>query len=279
MTDLISRIISEMVLPGPKPQHTCSSLSGSGCSVCGHCAVNRSAEVESMASAGATRISLVPGGGASLKAKIARMIDHTLLKPEASELEIRRLCEEAVKHGFASVCVNPCWVQLCAKLVKGSRVKVCTVVGFPLGGNSSATKAFEAAQAVKDGADELDMVANIGQIKSGKLDLVEQDIREVVKAAKGRPVKVILESCLLTDAEKVRAALAAKAAGAAFVKTSTGFSTGGATVNDVALLRRVVGSQMGIKAAGGVRDLDTALKLIESGATRIGASASVGIVA
>jgi deoxyribose-phosphate aldolase len=221
---------------------------------------------------------MAPGDGAALKSKIARLIDHTLLKPEATEIEIRRLCEEAVRYGFASVCVNPCWASLCARLVKGSRVKVCTVVGFPLGGNTTEVKAFEAAKGVKDGADELDMVANIGWIVGDKLDLVEQDIREVVKAARGKPVKVIIETCLLTDEEKVRAALAAKNAGAAFVKTSTGFSKGGANASDVALLRRVVGREMGVKASGGIRDLETAAKMVESGATRIGASASVGIV-
>lgn len=268
-----------MVPPGQQPQRKpCSSLAGAGCSTCGHCAVNRPKEVDGMASAGAARISMAPADGIALKARIARLIDHTLLKPEATETEIRKLCDEAVKHGFASVCVNPCWTQLCSRLVSGSRVKVCTVIGFPLGANTSEAKAFEAAKAVHDGADELDMVANIGWIKSGKLDLVEHDIREVVRAAKGKPLKVIIETCLLTDEEKVRASLAAKAAGAAFVKTSTGFSKGGATVGDVALMRRAVGSGMGVKAAGGVRDLETALKLVESGATRIGASASVAIV-
>ncbi|RJP74480.1 MAG: deoxyribose-phosphate aldolase [Candidatus Zixiibacteriota bacterium] len=213
-----------------------------------------------------------------MKAKIARMIDHTLLKPEGTEAEIRRLCDEAAKHGFASVCVNPCWVPLCRRLLQGSRVKVCTVIGFPLGANRGEAKACEAALAVKDGAGELDMVANLGRIKSGQMDLVEQDIREVVRAARGVPVKVIIETALLTDEEKVRACLAARAAGAAFVKTSTGFSKGGATADDVALMRRVVGPAMGVKASGGVKDLDTAVKMIESGATRIGASASVAIV-
>jgi deoxyribose-phosphate aldolase len=240
--------------------------------------VHREREVEQITAAGASRISLAPGGIASLKSRIARLIDHTLLKPEATEPEISQLCSEAMRYGFASVCVNGCWVPLCKKLIAGERVKICSVVGFPLGANSSAVKAAEAAQAVKDGADELDMVANIGWIKSGKMDMVEQDIREVVKAAKGTPLKVIIETALLTDEEKIRASLAAKNAGAAFVKTSTGFGKGGATAGDVALMRRVVGPKMGVKASGGVRDFGTALQMIESGATRIGASASVGII-
>lgn len=277
MQDLIAKVVSEMIPLGQETKPVCQDTPGA-CSVCGRCPVHRSQEVEQIAAAGAERISLAPGGIASLKAKIARMIDHTLLKPEATEAEIRKLCEEAMRYGFASVCVNPCWVPLCAKLIPKGRVRVCTVLSFPLGANSTAVKALEAAQAVKDGAEELDMVANIGWVKAGKLDLVEQDIREVVKAARGVPVKVIIETCLLTDEEKVRASLAAKNAGAAFVKTSTGFNKAGATVGDVALMRRVVGPKMGVKASGGVRDFGTALQMIQSGATRIGASASVAIV-
>ncbi|MCX6640855.1 MAG: deoxyribose-phosphate aldolase [bacterium] len=209
---------------------------------------------------------------------MARLIDHTLLKPEATESEVRRLCEEARKYEFASVCINPCWVPLCAKLLKGSKPKVCTVIGFPLGATTSAAKASEAAQAVRSGAQELDMVINVGFLKSGLHAQVEDDIREVVKAGRGAPVKVIIETCLLSDEEKVKACLAAKQAGASFVKTSTGFSKSGATVGDIALMRRVVGPKLGVKAAGGVRDFATALQMVEAGATRIGASASVGIV-
>ncbi len=277
MEDLIARVVSEMIPPGREERPLCADTPGA-CSVCGQCVHHRAREVDQITAAGADRISLSPGGISSLKARIARMIDHTLLKPEASEAEIRRLCAEALRYGFASVCVNPCWVPLCRKLISGGRTKVCTVVGFPLGANQTPAKAFEAAQAVKEGADELDMVANIGWVKSGTLDLVEEDIRQVVKAAKGTPVKVIIETCLLTDEEKVRASLAARAAGAAFVKTSTGFNKAGATVGDVALMRRVVGPQMGVKAAGGIRDFASALQMVESGATRLGASASVAIV-
>ena len=283
MQDLIARVVSEMIPPGRADQPICQDSPGA-CSTCGRCPVHREREVEQITAAGAERISLAPGGIASLKSKIARLIDHTLLKPDATEAEIRKLCDEAVRYGFASVCVNGVWVPLCKKLIAGGpqdggrRVKICSVVGFPLGANSTAVKVFEAAQAVKDGADELDMVANIGWIKSGKLDLVEQEIREIVKAAKSLPLKVIIETALLTDEEKVRASLAAKTAGAAFVKTSTGFGKGGATAGDVALMRRVVGPKMGVKASGGVRDFAAALQMIESGATRIGASASVAII-
>lgn len=278
MQDLIGKIVSEMVAAQPRPQEAVCQDSPGECSTCGQCVVQRPQEVDRITAAGADRITMTPGGITDLKSKIARLIDHTLLNPEATEAEIRRLCEEAKRFRFASVCVHPCWVPLCRKLITDGSVKVCTVVGFPLGANHTEVKAFEAARAVKDGAQELDMVANIGWIKSGKMDLVEEDIRSVVKAAKGVPVKVIIETCLLTDEEKVRASLAAKNAGAAFVKTSTGFNKGGATVGDVALMRRVVGPKMGVKASGGVRDVGTALQMIESGATRIGASASVAIV-
>lgn len=278
MQDLIGKIVSEMVAAQPRPQEAVCKELPEECSTCGQCVVHRPSEVDQITAAGADRITMTPGGITDLKSKIARLIDHTLLKPEATEAEIRRLCEEALRYGFASACVHPCWVPLAVKLTSGSRVKVCTVVGFPLGANQTEVKAFEAAQAVKAGAQELDMVANIGWIKSGKLDLVEEDIRSVVKAARGVPVKFIIETCLLSDEEKVRASLAAKNAGAAFVKTSTGFNKGGATVGDVALMRRVVGPKMGVKASGGVRDIGTVLQMIESGATRIGASASVAIV-
>lgn len=278
MQDLISKIVSEMIPPGRDAAHVCSHTASGTCSVCGQCALFRPKETNQIVAAGASRLSFSPGDGAALKAKIARLIDHTILKPETTEADVRRLCEEALRYGFASVCVNTCWVPLCRRLVQGGRVKVCTVVSFPLGSNATEVKAYEAAQAVKAGADELDMVANLGWIKEGKLDLVQHDIRAVVKAAKGAAVKVIIETCLLTDEEKVRACLAAKAAGAAFVKTSTGFNKEGATVGDVALMRRVVGREMGVKASGGIRDLETATQMVEYGATRIGASASVGIV-
>lgn len=212
--------------------------------------------------------------------KIASMIDHTLLKPDAGQEQIAQLCFEAKRYGFASVCVNPTWIELCAKLLQGTTVKVCTVIGFPLGANTPEVKAYETAQAIQLGAQEVDMVINIGALKSRDLQLVARDIRGVVKIAheKGVLVKVIIETGLLTDEEKVIACLIAKEVGADFVKTSTGFSGGGATVNDVALMRRVVGPQVGVKASGGVRTYEDAEQMIKAGANRIGASASVKII-
>lgn len=210
---------------------------------------------------------------------IARMIDHTLLKPEATAAQIEKLCNEAKEYGFASVCVNPWHVPLASKLLEGSPVKVCTVIGFPLGANTSTIKAIEAREAVGNGASEVDMVINIGALKAGDLSTVKKDIEAVVGAVEeGVIVKVIIETCLLTNEEKEQACRLAKEAGADFVKTSTGFSTGGATVEDVALMRRVVGESMGVKASGGVRDYETAVKMIEAGATRIGTSSGVTIV-
>jgi deoxyribose-phosphate aldolase len=211
---------------------------------------------------------------------LAHMIDHTLLKPEATKKDVEQVCAEAKKYGFASVCVNPCYVKLCARLLLNTGVNVCTVVGFPLGATSSAVKAFEAEQTIKDGAREVDMVINIGMLKSGAFDFVEEDIRAVVNVAHhfGALTKAILEVCLLTDEEKVKACVLAKQAGADFVKTSTGFSKSGAIPEDVVLMRKTVGQKMGVKASGGVRSYEQARALIESGANRIGASASVKIV-
>ena len=247
------------------------------CDGCGSCIMRRETDVDAMVEAGACRISSSLGLTPTSQ-KIASMIDHTLLKPDASEKQIRKLCEEAKKYCFASVCVNPGWVKLCSELLKGSGVKVCTVVGFPLGATSSASKAYETSTAIADGADEIDMVINIGALKSGNTKVVEDDIRAVVGAAKGHVVKVILETSLLTDEEKITACILSKKAGADFVKTSTGFGGGGATAKDIALMRKTVGPDMGVKASGGVRDLKTALQMMEAGATRIGASASVAIV-
>jgi deoxyribose-phosphate aldolase len=210
--------------------------------------------------------------------QIASMIDHTLLKPEATKEQIHKLCEEAKEHGFASVCVNPFWVREAAKLLAGTGVKVCTVVGFPLGATTKETKAFETKDAIAGGAEEIDMVLNIGALKSGDYETVRDDIRAVVEAAGGAVVKVILETGLLTEEEIVKASDLSKEAGAHFVKTSTGFGKGGATVEAVRLMRQTVGESMGVKASGGVRDLETALKMVEAGANRIGASASVAIV-
>lgn len=211
--------------------------------------------------------------------QIARMIDHTLLKPDAVTSEIEALCKEARVYDFASVCVNPCWVKLCAELLKDSEVKVCTVIGFPLGAASPETKAFETKQAIADGAGEVDMVINIGALKDRDTGTVEYDIRAVTDAAVGKAlVKVIIETSLLTDEEKRLACELAVKAGADFVKTSTGFSGGGATVQDIKLMREAVGPVIGVKASGGVRDKESALAMVEAGATRIGASAGVSIV-
>ena len=230
-------------------------------------------------SAGAERLTSTLGG-IPHDMTLAGMIDHTLLKPDATPDQIAQLCFEARKHGFASVCVNPGWVPLCAQLLQGSPVKVCTVIGFPLGATAPEVKAFETQNAIDHGATEIDMVLNIGALKARDLDLVARDIRGVVQTAhaRGPIVKVILETALLTDEEKTIACLIAKEAGADFVKTSTGFSGGGATVQDIALMRRVVGPEMGVKASGGVRTFEDAESMIKAGATRIGASAGVKII-
>jgi deoxyribose-phosphate aldolase len=208
------------------------------------------------------------------------MIDHTLLKPDVTPDQIAQLCFEARKYGFASVCVNPGHVRLCADLLRGSDVKVCTVIGFPLGATSPEAKVYETETALRDGATEIDMVINIGALKGGDFTWVARDIRGVVETSHtaGAIVKVIIETALLTDEEKIKACLLAKEAGADFVKTSTGFSGGGATVEDIALMRRVVGPEMGVKASGGVHTFEEARSLVEAGATRIGASAGVKIV-
>ncbi len=213
------------------------------------------------------------------KKTIAAMIDHTLLKPEATAAQVEKLCAEAAEYHFASVCVNPVYIPLAARLLKDTGVKVCCVVGFPLGAIAPEQKAAEAASCAAMGAEELDMVIHVGAAKAGDWALVQRDIEGVVKAAAGRTVKVIIETCLLTDEEKVKACEAAKAAGAHFVKTSTGFSTGGATTHDIALMRKTVGPEMGVKASGGIRDYATAMAMIEAGANRIGASAGIAIVA
>lgn len=228
--------------------------------------------------AGASRIGLVLGETSSAR-DWAGLIDHTLLKPESTDEDIRKLCEEAARYRFASVCVNPTWVRAAACNLLGTGIPVCTVIGFPLGATLSDVKAYEARRAIFDGAREVDMVINIGALKSGDDCLVEHDIRSVVQVAHEYDVtcKVIIETALLTDDEKVRACQAAKNAGADFVKTSTGFSKGGATVADIALMRRTVGADLGVKASGGVKGLDDARALVEAGATRIGASVGVKI--
>ncbi len=232
-----------------------------------------------MVGQGAERFGLQAAGG-RYPDEIARKIDHTLLKPEATREQIEGLCAEALAHNFAAVCVNPIWVRRSAELLRGSQTAVCTVVGFPLGATTPEVKAFEAARVVAGGACEVDMVINVGALRSGDYALVERDIAGVVEAsqATGALVKVIIEAALLSDDDKVKACVLSRVAGAQFVKTSTGFGPGGATAADVALMRRVVGPEMGVKAAGGVKDYESARAMIEAGADRIGASVGIKIV-
>jgi deoxyribose-phosphate aldolase len=242
---------------------------------CPECKAEQTKASKAVLDKGACRITAT---GSTECGDLAPYIDHTLLKADATEAEVEKLCAEARKHKFASVCVNTSYVETCARLLAGSEVMVCCVVGFPLGAMSTDAKAFETRTAISQGADEVDMVINVGKLESGNFTYVYDDIRAVVKAAAGHTVKVILETSLLNEDQKIAACVLSKAAGADFVKTSTGFSTGGATAEDIALMRRIVGDQMGVKASGGIRDCTTAQKMIDSGATRIGASASVGIV-
>lgn len=210
--------------------------------------------------------------------KLNKYIDHTILKPETTQEQVEKILAEAKEYDFASVCVNPTWVALAAESLKDSDVKVCTVIGFPLGANTPAVKVFETKDAISNGADEIDMVINIGALKTGNYDLVLEDIKAVVAASGDKLVKVIIEACLLTDDEKVKACQLSQEAGADYVKTSTGFSTGGATVADVALMRKTVGPDMGVKASGGARSYEDAIAFIEAGASRIGASSGVAIM-
>jgi deoxyribose-phosphate aldolase len=237
--------------------------------------------VQKIVQNGAERIAAGPGIGDILSDKnLARKIDHTLLKPEATTDDIKALCEEARKYDFASVCINPGYVTLCSDLLKGTDVKVCTVIGFPLGSTTTETKKYEAEQAIMNGAEEIDMVINVGRLKQRDYEYVFHDVNQVVLVAKSHKAicKVILETALLTDEEKIKACIICKQAGADFVKTSTGFSKGGATAGDVALMKYVVGSSVGVKASGGIRSREDAERMVASGADRIGASASVKIV-
>jgi len=244
----------------------------------GVCAVRSPEETRALAAAGAARV-VATVGYCPASDGLASMIDHTLLKPDARREEVEQLCREAAQFCFASVCVNPNWVALCAEMLRGSGVRVCTVLGFPLGAHLPDVKAYEARRAVEQGAEEVDMVINIGALKSRDYALVEQDIHGVVQAVgRNTIVKVILETALLTRDEKVMGSSLAKAAGADFVKTSTGFASGGATVEDVKLMRETVGPDIGVKASGGIRTQEDARAMVEAGATRIGASASVKIV-
>ncbi|MBU1298207.1 MAG: deoxyribose-phosphate aldolase [Bacteroidetes bacterium] len=274
----IERII-KLVLKEHSPEKpTCKD----GVCTDGLCVIHNKAGVKNIVDEGACRVSASLGveDAGGIENELGRMIDHTLLKPDATIKEIDKLCAEAKKYSFASVCINPSYVSRCAKFLKDTPVKVCTVIGFPLGATSTAAKAFETEQTIRDGATEVDMVINVGMLKSGEYDFVENDIFAVVSAAKRYRVlvKVILETALLTDEEKIKACILAKRAGADFVKTSTGFAKGGATAGDIALMRKVVGSAMGVKASGGVRTREEALQMVASGADRIGASASVKIV-
>lgn len=272
---LIDKVVDEMV---GATDGVARGLKTPDCNWCWVCPECRSQIIEEFVENGANRVGAGPGLG-PINGNLAKLIDHTLLKPESTKDQITKLCEEAVRYGFASVCINPTWVRLCRDLVRGSEVLVCTVIGFPLGANTTQTKAFETQKAIEDGADEIDMVVNIGRLKSAEYNYVEKDIRAVVEAAgKTGEVKVILETCYLTDEEKIKGCFIAMQAGAKFVKTSTGFGKTGATLGDVALMRKVVGSQMGVKAAGGIRDYEKAVQMVEAGATRIGASASVAII-
>jgi deoxyribose-phosphate aldolase len=267
---LIDLIVSEMSLAAARPQGRCSCHS-----VVDDCCPDR---LRGVIDAGATRVGLHAAGGAP--ADVAAMIDHTLLKPDATRANIEELCREAAQFRFATVCVNPAWVALAARRLAGSGVGVCSVVGFPLGAATSDVKGYETQRAIFDGAREIDMVINIGALKSGDLRVVERDIEAVTAPCRacGALSKVIIEAALLTDDEKITACTLAKAAGADYVKTSTGFASGGATAADVALMRRVVGDEMGVKAAGGVRDLAAVKAMIAAGASRVGASAGVKIV-
>jgi deoxyribose-phosphate aldolase len=276
-TDLrrVADRISQL-LGGGHAGHACTEA----CGFCQSCAELNPDLARSFIHLGAERIAH-RGSGHSVPKDIAKYIDHTLLKPDATFDQITKLCNEAREFGFASVCVNPCYVRHCAGLLRGSPVKVCTVIGFPLGANATETKALEARRAIRDGATEVDMVINVGALKSGRDDLVYRDIRAVVEAAMdgGAICKVILETSLLSDDEKTRGCLASRRARADFVKTATGFGPGGATADDVALMSRAVsGTKMGVKASGGIRNLQDAEQMIRAGATRIGASAGVRIV-
>lgn len=271
-----ARLASEPAAPAAGAR-SCAPDGGGDCGSCGGCAVNRPDDVRSMVHGGAARIGATAGHGAPAS-DIAPLIDHTLLKPDAGREELRKLCDEARQYGFATVCVNPVNVRFCAAQLEGSSAEAIAVVGFPLGAGTANAKAYETREAVRNGAAEIDMVINVGALKSRDYTTVLEDIMAVVAAASPRPVKVIIETSLLDHDQKVVACALSKVAGAAYVKTSTGFGGGGATAEDVALMRAVVGPEMGVKASGGMRTESDARRMIEAGATRIGASASVAIV-
>ncbi|MCX6174258.1 MAG: deoxyribose-phosphate aldolase [Ignavibacteriales bacterium] len=277
MSNLIEKVVSQVLIEKSLQDFYCA---GGTCAGWERNVIDQPTAVKNIISNGAERIAASIGVGEHIDQEVARMIDHTLLKPDATPKEIKTLCEEARTYNFASVCINPSYVPMCKDLLSGSKVKVCTVIGFPLGATTTETKRFEAEQALKNGAQEIDMVINIGMLKQGENEYVFNDINQVVLAAKkyGAVCKVIIESAILTDEEKIKACILAKEAKADFVKTSTGFSKGGATAGDVALMKYVVGSSVGVKASGGIRTTEDAKLMIASGADRIGASASVKIV-
>ncbi len=274
-----SPVVSSSVIGQPaSATMTLCSASPDSCAGCGVCVLRRPEDTVKIIELGAERVGFSGPGNKFTCTEIAPFIDHTLLKPDARDEDIVKLCKEAIDYNFAAVCINSAFVPLAAGILKGSPVKLATVVGFPLGAMSTESKAFETREAVANGADEIDMVISIGKLKSSDYQYVYNDICAVVKAAQGRVVKVIIEAASLTDDEKIAACILAKAAGAHFVKTSTGFSSAGATAEDVALMRAVVGPTMGIKAAGGIRDCKKAVEMLKAGATRLGASASIRII-
>ncbi len=278
MSSIIDRVVSQVLTEKALRDFYCV---GETCKGWERNVVDQPETVKKILDNGADRIAAGIGVGKAVQDQgIARMIDHTLLKPDATEDDVHKLCEEAAKFEFASVCINPCYVKLSSDLLSGTKVKVCTVIGFPLGSTTTEVKRLEAEQAIANGALEVDMVINVGMLKQGKYDFVFSDINQVVLIAKRSRVvsKVIIETALLSDEEKVKACLISKEAKADFVKTSTGFSKGGATASDVALMKYVVGSSVGVKASGGIRSREDAEAMIASGADRIGASASVKIV-
>jgi len=290
LVELITARVRERLADAPRPAASLQVLAprdrgechddgapGEDCASCGSCVVRRPWSVRAMEGVGAMRIG-APRGVGAVPAEMAKLIDHTMLKPDATRAEVVALCEEAKQYRFASVCVNTTWVPLCKALLAGTDVIVCAVVGFPLGAMSPTAKAYEAREAVRQGAREIDMVINIGALKSRDYETVFEDICRVVKSAAPAGVKVILETSALSHDEKVIGCALSKLAGAAFVKTSTGFGKGGATVEDVQLMRAIVGGEVGVKASGGVRTADDALRMAQAGANRIGASASIAIV-
>jgi deoxyribose-phosphate aldolase len=269
-----ARIRAQLGLGASAEGHACGQGS---CSGCGQCPSKRAEDVRAIVGGGAARVAAAPGTG-QVASDLAGYIDHTLLKPEATPDDLKKLCEEARRYSFATCCINSANVARCRALLAGSSVRVCAVVGFPLGAMSPGAKAFEAREAVRSGASEIDMVVNIGALKAGDYATVADDISRVVAASRPAKVKVILETGMLTDEEKVIGCTLSKLAGAHFVKTSTGFGKGGATAQDIALMRRVVGCALGVKASGGIRSREDAERMIAAGANRIGASASVAIV-